>query len=60
MPCLNEKLACLIFRAHIRVGNPYYHGELCGGCRWWVDAPLDTAFKERIARITTTRTDYRR
>ncbi len=50
MTCTTNAFECHIKNHYIKSGDPNYHGEICGGCPWWHDAPEDAAFKAEVAR----------
>ena len=50
MPCMGHDPAsyCQVYRSHLKVGNPFYHGEVCGVCGYWLDTPADKDFKSKL------------
>ena len=51
MPCQAKSFECHLRRVYIGQGNPYYHGEMCTGCRWWLNTQTDILSKERAGLI---------
>ena len=47
MPCQAPGINCRIYKVYIADAGSSYHGELCAGCRWWLETPEDQSFKRR-------------